>query len=157
MSKDVRCKMGDWVAVPLRDTGFSIGLVARGSSGTKSLIGYFFGPKRTVIPSAEDTRSLSQNDAVLICRFNYSGIAIGRWPIIYRSTDWDRSPWPNPIFVAHSPGLKPELRQYSEDDPKVLIFHKYCNEAEAENYPADQCRGYLNMEECLSDLLEEVS
>jgi hypothetical protein len=46
----VRYRKGDWSAVPLRDAGYGIGLLAR-ANPESLLLGYFFGPKRDDVPS----------------------------------------------------------------------------------------------------------
>src|SRR5262249_16153212 len=40
---------GECLAIPLRDGGFAIGVVAR-ANATGVLLGYFFGPRRDVVP-----------------------------------------------------------------------------------------------------------
>jgi hypothetical protein len=54
---------GDWFGVALRGGGFGVGLLARKSAGGV-LLGYFFGPRRAVLPDLKDLVGLSAGDAV---------------------------------------------------------------------------------------------
>lgn len=90
---------GDWFAVPLRHEGFAVGLLARRDDSI--LLGYFFGPRRSEVPSLEDVAGLRPGDAVLVGKFAYLGIRQGRWPLLGRLDGWDRLEWPIPVFVRY--------------------------------------------------------
>jgi hypothetical protein len=49
--ENIKYREGDWFAVPLRNGGFAVGLVAR-ANPKAALLGYFFGPKTKGYPLA---------------------------------------------------------------------------------------------------------
>jgi len=61
----VKYREGDWFAVPLREEGFAVGVVARANPNGVRL-GYFFGPKRAVVPSGDEGADLRADQAVLV-------------------------------------------------------------------------------------------
>ena len=97
MSK-VKYREGDWFAVPLRDGGYAVGLIARANiQGV--LLGYFFGPQRSTVPRVEEVGNLRPEDAVLTRIFGDLGIRTGKWPLLGRLDGWNRQDWPTPVFV----------------------------------------------------------
>jgi hypothetical protein len=94
----IKYREGDWFAVPLRNGGFAVGLVAR-ANPKAALLGYFFGPERKGIPSPDDLPGLRAKDAVLVGMFGHLGLTQGSWPTIGRLTNWDRAEWPMPVFL----------------------------------------------------------
>jgi hypothetical protein len=90
---------GDWFAVPLREGGFAVGVIARAMPHKEGiLLGYFFGPRRDDVPTLDELKSLSASDAVLVDRFGHLGLVRGTWPLLGRIDGWDRGAWPTPAF-----------------------------------------------------------
>jgi hypothetical protein len=89
----VKYKEGDWFAVPLRDGGFAVGVVAR-TDWNRIPLGFFFGPRRDGLPSVNDLARLKARDALLSVHFGDLGLGYGEWPIIGRVAGWDRAAWP---------------------------------------------------------------
>jgi Immunity protein 26 len=90
---------GDWFAVPLREGGFAVGVIARATPCRRGvLLGYFFGPKRESVPALEELNGLSAANAVLVERFGHLGLVHGTWPLLGCIDGWDRSAWPMPAF-----------------------------------------------------------
>jgi Immunity protein 26 len=89
---------GTWFAVPLKDGGYGVGLVARIAPRGRVLLGYFFGPRLSAPPTLEEVGHLNAGDAVLIQRFGDVYLVEGRWPIIGQQASWTRSAWPMPAF-----------------------------------------------------------
>ncbi len=56
---------GDWFAVPLRNGGYALGVVAR-RDGRGGIIGYFFGQKYSAPPSLDEVTSKTATDAILV-------------------------------------------------------------------------------------------
>lgn len=96
----VSYREGDWVAVPLRDGGYAVGLIAR-ANPKGALLGYFFGPRRSRIPRLHDVSGLRPGDAVLVRTFGHLGIVHGTWPLLGRLDGWERQDWPTPVFVRY--------------------------------------------------------
>jgi hypothetical protein len=89
---------GQWFGIPLRQGGYALGIIVRGSYKTKGGLGYFFGPKYARIPDENDTIEKKKDDAVLISWFGDLGIINGNWPLIGSSHQFSRDEWPIPIF-----------------------------------------------------------
>jgi Immunity protein 26 len=73
----VNYREGDWFAVPLRNGGFAVGVIARANPRGVSL-GYFFGPPRSDVPRLDEVADLRSGDAVLVRKFGHLGILNGR-------------------------------------------------------------------------------
>ena len=110
---------GDWFAVPLRDRGYAVGLVARRPKNARVLLGYFFGPRRDDVPSLDEVSSLSPEQAVSALRFGDLSLVNNEWPVIGRSPSWDRLRWPMPTFVRTEPlrGITWKVH-YPNDNPR---------------------------------------
>jgi hypothetical protein len=88
------------------------------------LLGYFFGPRRMVVPSIEDVADLRADGAVLVGRFDHLGLATGTWPIIGRLADWDRVEWPMPAFVRYEELTGRSFRVFYDDDDPVQVMRE---------------------------------
>jgi site-specific DNA recombinase len=53
---------GDWFAIPVKESGYATGLIARAANNGKILLGYFFGPLRKSPPSIKDVANLKPNE-----------------------------------------------------------------------------------------------
>lgn len=112
---------GTWFAVPLRDGGFAVGVVARATAKGKVILCYFFGPRRASVPKLTEVESLQRSNAVRAWRVGDLSLVEGDWPIIGQSESWRRSDWPMPVFIRRDP-LRPKAWRvyYSDDDPSKL-------------------------------------
>lgn len=110
---------GTAFSVPLNDSGYARGVIARSSPGI--LFGYFFGP-RLVAGEELQMQGLSPDTAILKARFGDLGLVKGKWKVIGAIQNWDRSQWPMPDFVRRDPlgRLKPRLIRYSDSDPSQI-------------------------------------
>lgn len=149
----VKYREGDWFAVPLRDNGFAVGLVARANPGGV-LLGYFFGPLRSEVPGLEDVAGLQPADAVLVGKFGHVGIVQGKWPLLGRLDGWDRRQWPTPVFVRYEELTGRSFRvYYDDDDPNKVLREEQVAPGEAEQAPKDGLMGAGFAETALSRLL----
>lgn len=148
-----RYREGSWFAIPLRDGGYALGLVARASrSGV--LFGYFFGPHRQETPSMSDGENLTPSDAVLVGKFGHLGLKQGSWPVVGSVSDWDRSEWPMPAFVRYEELTGRSFRVvYDEDDPAKLVAEVPVQPGPAEQGPKDGLMGAGYVEKVLTGLL----
>jgi Immunity protein 26 len=138
---------GDWFAVPLREGGFAIGVVAR-SNPKAALLGYFFGPRRHEAPQLEEAANLRPEDAVLVGKFGHLGLTQGKWPILGQLNGWDRTKWPMPVFVRYEELTGRTFQVfYDDDDPATLLGEKQIEPAAAEQNPEDglMCAGYVEI------------
>jgi hypothetical protein len=150
--KKLPYKEGDWFAVPLRDSGYALGLVARMDS-KGGVIGYFFGPRREQLPTKEDVMGLSPADAVLVCLLGDLGLVQEEWPIIYYSVPWNRDEWPMPAFARVTADRSKAWRvEYSDVDLSVLRVELATSE-EVSDLPKDGSYGSGAVEIRLTKLL----
>ncbi|MFI6706359.1 Imm26 family immunity protein [Nonomuraea sp. NPDC050478] len=88
---------GDIFAVPLRGSGFALGVVARvGRSGIT--LGYFFGPRLNCIPNSVEEGGFNSEVALKICLFGDLGLIQEKWKVLGRLSNWNRQSWPVPRF-----------------------------------------------------------
>jgi len=137
----VRYAEGDWFAVPPRDGGFAIGLLAR-SNPKGALFGHFFGPRHRDLPTLENVAELTPAEAVLVGRFGHLGLLHGEWPIIGRTEGWDRTEWPIPVFVRYEELTGRTLKVYYDDnDPVRLLREERLRRGESAEGPEDGLMG----------------
>jgi Immunity protein 26 len=149
----VKYQEGDWFAVPLRDGGFGIVLVAR-AARDGVLLGYFFGPRRSDVPMIGDVTGLKPDDAVLVRQFGDLGIIRGQWPALGHLEGWDRAEWPMPIFVRYEELTGRSFRvYYDDDDPNSVPREEQIPPGEAEQGPKDGLMGFGFAEKTLTQLL----
>jgi len=155
MSIELPYKEGDWFAVPLRDGGFAVGLVARARRQGKILFGYFFGPRRASPPSLDELAGLSPKDALRALCFGDLGMIEQKWPIIGQLPCWSREEWPMQDFVRRDEISGRAWRvRYSDVDPSEVIAEEAISSenAELEN---DGLFGYGAVELLLTHLLSK--
>lgn len=116
---------GSVFLVPLRDSGFARGVVARSAPKGRILFGYFFGPKLDNDLSPALT-GLNPKKAILRDRFGDLGLMNGEWQVIGIVPSWKRSEWSMPDFVRRDPlgRRKARLVRYSDTDPSCIALEK---------------------------------
>lgn len=116
-------KEGSVFAIPLRSGGYAIGVVARVSDNDSGgLLGYFFGPKLSSLPSKDCIGSLKPEEAIKVIKFGDLSLINKEWPVIGGIPNWKRRDWPMPEFVRKDDLSKKAWRaRYSEDDITKLI------------------------------------
>jgi hypothetical protein len=142
---------GTVFSVPLGDSGYARGVIARASS--EIFFGYFFGPR---LLTKDDIKidGLKPEFAILKTRFGGLGLAKGKWEVIGRIQEWNREQWFMPDFIRRDPlgRLKSRLIRYSDGDPSQMEM----------NIIAESEKGLLNdglagsgfVEERLANILE---
>lgn len=144
---------GDWFALPLREGGFGIGVVAR-TNPDGVLLGYFFGPRRDDVPSVDAVADLKPPDAVLVAMFGHLGLKKGTWPIIGRIDGWERVDWPMPPFVRYEELTGRSIKVlYDDNDPNRVIREEQVQPGVAEQLPKDGLLGAGAVEKLLTALL----
>ncbi|MCC6677040.1 MAG: immunity 26/phosphotriesterase HocA family protein [Phycisphaerales bacterium] len=112
---------GTWFAVPLRQGGFAVGVVARATTEGEVILCYFFGPRRTAVPALDEVERLNPNDAIQVVRVGDLSLIRGEWPIIGKTALWQRSDWPMPSFVRRDDLSRKAWRvQYSDVNPNSI-------------------------------------
>ena len=146
---------GDWFAVPLRDGGFAVGVIARAMPRKEGvLLGYFFGPMRLVVPALETLSDLSAADAVMVEMFGDLGIMSGKWLLLGRMNKWDRTEWPTPAFGRFEELTGRAFKViYDDDNPNRVIREEQIDPSELAALPKDGLSGAGAVERMLTRLL----
>jgi hypothetical protein len=134
---------GAWFAVPLRDRGFAVGVVARSMPHREGVIlGYFYGPRRRRVPDLAELKGLTHSAPVLVERFGDLGLVSGDWPLIGRFGQWSRNSWPLPAFGRYEEltGRAFEV-VYDENDPNKVVSEKLIDKAGLAALPPDRLAG----------------
>lgn len=112
---------GSWFAVPLREGGYAVGVVARMAPAGRIILTYLFGSKHDTVPNLADVAQLQPKDACKCLRIGDLGLMNGKWPIIGDSQYWEQQAWPVPSFVRRDDMSKRAWRViYSDADPSKL-------------------------------------
>jgi hypothetical protein len=144
---------GDLFAVPMRDGGYAIGLVAR-MNGEGPVLGYFFGGRYDHVPDAAELRGHSTDEAIFAKIFGDLGLIRGAWPVAGRLPGWRRDDWPMPAFGRREPLTGRCFRvEYADDDPASLQGEMPISPEELEHLPEDGLAGVGFIETPLSWLL----
>lgn len=138
--KTLPYREGSWIAVPLRDGGWSVGLVAR-CDGQGIALGYFFGPRRETVPELADVVDLEPADAIYRKRFGDLGLIDGDWPVLGEAEDWSRAAWPvPPLARIDAEADRAWISIYADDDLRFL-GEDPCSVELAQRYPRDGLDG----------------
>jgi hypothetical protein len=149
---------GDWFAVPLRDgVSFAVGRVARMARGGV-LLGYFFGPRRSDVPSLAQLRAYDAREAVVIRRFGDLSLIEGKWPVLGQDGPWVRTSWPIPTFGRLVDVLSPPvawLVEYPADDPNATPRETRTSPEACKSLPSDGLLGAGAVELLLTKVLQD--
>jgi len=144
---------GLWFAVPLRDSGFAVGVVAR-ANPNGVLLGYFFGPRRVEPPTLDQVSGLTTDQALWVSKFGYLGLRNGLWPVLGRLDNWRREDWPMPEFVRYEELTGRSFRVIYDDlDPNKIVREVQVAPGAAEQGPHDGSAGAGFVEIRLTNLL----
>lgn len=150
--KPQKVNEGDWFAVPLREGGYALGVVARkGKPGI--LLGYFWGPRRDAVPALDEVRDLAPESAILIEQFGDLSLRDRTWPILGSLGSWDREKWPIPTFCRTDSAGRSWKVFYGDD----LVAHREerCSAEVASTLRRDRLAGAGAAEIRLTELLRD--
>jgi len=153
MASRPRIVEGLWFAVPLRDSGFGVGVVAR-ADPNGALLGYFFAPRREMPPLLDELSGLTADQAIWVSRFGYLGLRNGTWPPLGRLDHWRREDWPMPEFIRYEELTGRSFRViYDDSDPNKVVGEVQIPAGTAEQGPHDGAAGAGFVEIRLTNLL----
>lgn len=151
-SSQINYSEGTCFFVPLRDSGFARGIVAR-LSGKGKIFAFFFSPR--LERSEAPFHGVRKQDSVLSGFCGDLGLLNEEWPIAVEAAVWDRVNWPLPAL-------------YREDEYEKRAWLSYYNDRNLdfireepspfrgdyfEDYPYDRVMGYGAVEIRLTKLL----
>jgi hypothetical protein len=145
---------GDWIAVPLKDGGYALGIAARVSSGG-AIFGYIFSPRHPTVPTVSETKGLVPSNAVFVGMFGSLGLLEGKWKVVCSSEPWRREEWPMPDFGRVDPmdSTYAVRTTYNENRITEAIAERRVSPAEARSLPEDSLFGDVALELYLNRLL----
>lgn len=97
MARSLKYGVGDVFALPLRDHGWALGVVAR-MDGRGAVLGYFFGPRIESLEGVPGEFSFDSRSAIRVCRFGDLGFIQEKWRVVGSIEAWDAKLWPVPDF-----------------------------------------------------------
>ncbi|MFJ8495784.1 Imm26 family immunity protein [Streptomyces sp. NPDC094038] len=147
MARKLPYSPGDIFAVPLRDHGYVLGVVAR-SDGEGIALGYFFGPRVELLEALPQTRAFEVKSAIKICRFGDLGLIREKWPVVGRVESWDPAQWTVPEFCRSG-----EIRVVYDDDSLAVSREERIDSRECQLLPQDGLEGAGFVEIKLTRLL----
>jgi len=152
--RKLQYKEGDCFAVPLPGGGYALGLIAQMKA--PATFGYFFGPRRSTLPTLEDTVHLRPEDALERADFGDLDLLNHAWPVLGQMPGWDRSRWPMPRFV-NKDLISGQIRfiTRADNDPAEVIARDLAAPEEAAGLPEDGCYGSLALARRLDSLLRQ--
>jgi hypothetical protein len=120
--------------VPLRDGGYSVGVVARSDNRGRAL-GYFLGPRLQSVPTLPPEVELASSDAVRVSIFGDLELLRGKWKVVSRVAGWDPARWPVPAFCRNGHML------VRYDDSLAVVSEEMASHDECASYPEDGLAG----------------
>jgi len=137
--------------VPLRDSGYAAGVLAR-YTGKGDGLGYFFGP-RIFDPENVDCSSFQAGLEILVGMFGDLDLHKGTWPIIGMVGDEALKAWPVPKMARVDEAA--DLAWVSTyDDDLRLVKEEKVSPSQVEKYHYDRMMGPGSVEIRLTKLLK---
>ncbi|MYZ07462.1 hypothetical protein GT028_08785 [Streptomyces sp. SID2999] len=147
MARNLPYSPGDTFAVPLRDHGYALGVVAR-ADGKGIVLGYFFGPRIESIKGLPKVRSFEAESAIKVCRCGDLGLIRENWPVVGRVESWDPAQWNVPDFCRNG-----DIRVVYDSDSLVVSREERLDSRECRLLPQDGLEGAGFVEIKLTRLL----
>ncbi|RSN36996.1 hypothetical protein DMC61_02675 [Amycolatopsis sp. WAC 04169] len=147
MARKLPYSTGDIFAVPLRDHGYALGVVAR-ADGKGIVLGYFFGPRAESIEGLPEVRSFDIDSAIKVCRCGDLGLIRENWPLIGRVESWDPGQWNVPDFCRDG-----DIRVVYDGDSLEVSREERLDPRECRRLPQDGLEGAGFVELKLTRLL----
>lgn len=143
---------GTWFAVPLRTSGYGLGLVAR-HDGRGGVIGYFFNAHHDKVPLLASVSGTRPADAMLVLRFGDLGLIDNEWPILGELDGWRPEEWPMPVFGRRDMSGRAYRVIYSADNLGGPVREEQITDDECNKLPSDGLDGAGSVELVLTELL----
>jgi hypothetical protein len=150
--KKIKAKEGDVFAVPLRQGGYAIGLIAR--EHKTITLGYFFDTVYSSVPEQMDVTDITKWKVALIGKFSSMGIENGEWPLLKTTFKFIREEWPIPVLKMQEP-LSEKYFAVIYDDTLINEERHLISEAESKKLFSHGLYGYGALEKKLTSILAD--
>lgn len=141
---------GDWFAVPVSDTDYVPGVIAR-ANPEGIMFGYFFCVRYPDVPSVSDVLGFRAQHAAMVANFSHLALKRKKWPLIGASSKWNRDEWPMvPFYRTESLTGRTFRVTYSDDDPGVVFGEELLPRGSVSSGPDDVLMGPRSVERSLS-------
>jgi len=142
--------IGTVFRIPLRDSGYAVGVLAR-SRGDGTCLGYFFGPRLNLDDEIQ-LDALDPNNAVLVGLFGDLELLREKWLLAGTIENFDPAKWPVPLLArVDEEANRAWLSKYDEN--LGFLEEKEITVEEALRYPYDRMMGGGAVEIRLTKLL----
>ncbi|OOC04889.1 Imm26 family immunity protein [Amycolatopsis azurea] len=138
---------GDVFAVPLRDHGYALGVIAR-ADGNGIVLGYFFGPRVESLDNLPNTPALDADSAMKISRCGDLRLVREEWPVVGRMESWDCARWPVPDFCRDG-----DIRVVYDEESLTVSREERADPHQCRHLPRDGLEGAGFVEITLTRLL----
>jgi hypothetical protein len=146
--------VGKVFVVPLKNGGFSIGLVARQDKNI--LLGYFFNTYFFEKPITVKDLIINKSNICLICLFSILGLKNNEWTVIGSLPDWNKDEWAVPMFKQKDP-LLDIYYAINYDDSLNEISKIKMSKEDANKLYNGGIYGYGIVESILTKIIKNVS
>ena len=144
---------GSWFAIPLEGHGFGIGLVANAGTQGKVIQIYLFGRAYNHMPTANETKNLTPEEAIWRPRVSDLGLVTGKWKVLGKHDEWRRADWAMPTYIMKDNiSRRAVLRTYSPDFPARMMLETAAS-VDAVAYEEDGIGGRVFVERKLLSIL----
>jgi hypothetical protein len=126
---------GDWFAVPLEESGYALGLIARMKKS--GIFGYFFSRRYAEVPTLVDAARLRSADAIERLIFGDLDLLNRAWPVLGALPAWDRQQWPMPSFVHRDVVSGCPYIRTRDQESLNLLSERRAREEETVGLPED--------------------
>ncbi len=141
---------GSVFLVPVRDSGFAIGVVVA-LDGSGIVFGYFFGPRLEAGPA--EVPDPAPEHRILWGQFGDLGLINGEWKVLGELPCWQSDDWPMPGFVRVDDETGAARKSVYDPHTFVLLSEEPCDPSLVESLPYDGLMGYGFVEIRLTKLL----
>lgn len=150
--KKTKIDQGQIFAIPLKDKGYGLGLIAR--KNDMIALGYFFKTVFEQLPIGKvEADLISKANVILIGKFSCLGISNNEWPLLKSDFVFKKDNWPIPFFKGKDLGGD-DFFSVLYDDSLLKETRRWISKNEAENLFEHGLYGYGALEIKLSRIIK---
>jgi hypothetical protein len=150
----IKLRPGSYLAIPLKDGTWAVGLAAYIEKNYSLPLGYFFNKRFQNEPPLEDVVSFTEKDAIL--KENFGLADDTDWRLIGVDLDFDVKRWPFPAFAYVDPITGKTYKRVLEPEYFHQLYEVPCRPEELDGLPLDGSVGTAIIESTLHRLLPSI-